>query len=209
MAGCRQEHVLEVPEHMRADGIALKAGEQNAILPFAVKHIKVIHPEVGQDFLELPIRVNGAVQLVLDQIGIHQFLRLPYGHCLAAQIRQVRKCFRRKHAKDLAPLFGIQRIEQSHSFFTASSLRCAYLLGGEQIGQRRHQPPKLLLARLLLGLARFSRFLHPVFGQAFQYLWRDVGEDHTAIFRAQRSQQCPAIFDRTVHQSAELLRSKY
>src|SRR5438034_3093015 len=39
MARCRQEHVLEAPENMRANSIPLKAGEQDAILAFAAKDI--------------------------------------------------------------------------------------------------------------------------------------------------------------------------
>ena len=89
MAGCREQHVLEPSEDVRADRVALEAGEQHAIRPLPVEHIEVIHPEVHQHFLELPIRIDRSIQLVLDQLRVHRFLWLSLSHGFPPKLRHV------------------------------------------------------------------------------------------------------------------------
>src|SRR5262249_14749958 len=61
-----EQHVLEVSKNVRTDGIALITGQQQATGSLAIEHIEMVHPEVNQHFLELTVRINRTVQLVLN-----------------------------------------------------------------------------------------------------------------------------------------------
>jgi hypothetical protein len=89
MTGRREQHVLEAPEHVRTDGVALITREQHAHGSLAVEHVEVIHPEVDEYFLELMVRIDRAIQLVLDELEVHELLRLGGSHGFAAQLRQL------------------------------------------------------------------------------------------------------------------------
>ena len=89
MPGCGKQHVLKVSKDIWTYGITLKTGEQHAIRPLPVEHIEVIHPEVHQHFLELPIRIDRSIQLVLDQLRVHRFLWLSRSHGFAPKLRHV------------------------------------------------------------------------------------------------------------------------
>src|SRR5215467_14862006 len=79
VAGRRKQHVFEMSKDIRTDGIALKTCKEYSIWTFSVEYIEVIHPKVDQHFFELPIRINRAIELVLHQLRVHEFLRLPCG----------------------------------------------------------------------------------------------------------------------------------
>src|SRR5215831_18144889 len=89
VAGRRKQHVSEVSKDIRTDGISLKTRKQNSVRTFPVEHIKVIHPKVDQHFFELTIRINRAIKLVLDQLRVHEFLRLPGRQSFTTQMWNV------------------------------------------------------------------------------------------------------------------------
>src|SRR5207247_2449921 len=119
VTGGREQHVFEVSEDMRANRVAFEAGEQRAIRSFPVEYIEVVHPEIDQDLLELPVRVNSAIKLVLDQFAIHKLLRLIRRHRFTAQLGQIREGLKGERSKDLFAFVGIEGIEESQLLLTA------------------------------------------------------------------------------------------
>ena len=71
MARCRQEQIFEMAEDVRTDGFAFEAGEEHPILSLAVEHVEVVHPEVDQHLVQLPLAVGGAQELGRLQLLHH------------------------------------------------------------------------------------------------------------------------------------------
>ena len=190
---------------MRPDRVALEAGEQHSIRPFSVEHVEVVHPEIDEHLLELSIRVQGAKQLLLDQLGVDELLRLVRGHGFAPQFGHVCVCRRRKGANDLLAFLGIERIEQCQFLFRRPSSGRADLLGREQFVQRRPEASNLLLPLLLFHFPRAPCLFLEVVWQTVQHLWRHGDQDEPAGVRIQRGKDRPALVGRTIQQSAALL----
>jgi hypothetical protein len=62
-----QQQILEFAQHVRADGVALVAGQHGAVLALALEHIEMVEPEIREDLLQLPVGVEFAVELGLAQ----------------------------------------------------------------------------------------------------------------------------------------------
>ena len=94
------------------DRVALEAGEQHAVGAFAVEDVEMVDPEIDQDLFELPVGIERAVQLLIDQLGVHQLLWLPVGQRCAAKVGQIGERLQRDHAQNLPALLGIERAEE-------------------------------------------------------------------------------------------------
>ena len=62
------EQIAELAEDVRPDRFALVLGEHEAIGPLLRVDIEMIEPEIGQHFLQLPLAVDRAQQLLLAQL---------------------------------------------------------------------------------------------------------------------------------------------
>jgi hypothetical protein len=71
----RAEQVAKPAQHARTNRVALVFGEQKAIGALARVDVEMVEPEIGQHFLELPLAICRAQNLLLaeldhDQIGL-------------------------------------------------------------------------------------------------------------------------------------------
>src|SRR5262249_24060060 len=204
---CRREkHVFEVTENVRPDRVAFETRQQETGRSFSIEYIEVIRPEIDEHFLKLPIRVNGAVQLVFDQLRIDQLLWLRWSHRLPTLFRQSLKRLRTKCTHDLPAFFGVKRIEERQLFGICAVSADAYLIGRQQFVQRRSQAPFFFLPFLLFRLSSFRRFFLNFARQAFQNLRGCRSENATANLRIQRCKCIPPFLDGSVEQPARLLR---
>ena len=64
----RLEQIAETAEHVRPDRVALVLGQHEPDLALARVDVEVVEPEVGQDFLQLPLAVDGAQQLLRAEL---------------------------------------------------------------------------------------------------------------------------------------------
>src|SRR5438132_13764296 len=120
MVSCCEQHVFEMTEDVRTDRITLEAGEIKTILSFSVEDVEVVHPEIDEHFFKLAIRINSAVQLVLDQLGVHQLLWLCDHHYFTPQFRHVVERSRTERAQHLLALLGIEGINDGQLFLYGS-----------------------------------------------------------------------------------------
>src|SRR4029077_98333 len=118
---------------MWTNRVALEAGEQRSIRSFAVEHIEMVHPEIDEYFLELAIRIDCPIELLLNQLGIDKLLRLVGRHRFAARLGQVGECLKRECPKDLLAFVGIERIDQRELLLRSPAIGGAYLVWGQQL----------------------------------------------------------------------------
>ena len=79
----RHQQVFELPQHMRADRVALVAGHQVTVGSLVDEHVEVVEPEVRHHFVELPFAIDRAQQLGLHQLIDHHLLGIiERHHCL-------------------------------------------------------------------------------------------------------------------------------
>ena len=83
---------------MRPDRVALVLGEQEADAALARVHVEVVEPEVGEHFLQLPLAVDGAQQLLLAELDDHGVGLLLHG---------IRRCRRRSDWPRVAAAGGL------------------------------------------------------------------------------------------------------
>ena len=57
-----------LPRGVRPDGIALEGSNQPPISALFRENVEVVHPELDQHFLKLPVAVYRSQQLFLDQL---------------------------------------------------------------------------------------------------------------------------------------------
>ncbi len=92
----RHQQVLEFSQHVRADGVALIAGEQISVGALVDEHVEVVEPEVGHHFVELPFAIDGSQYLGLHQLLDHHLLGILERHhrffLLRAHARHQRIC---------------------------------------------------------------------------------------------------------------------
>ena len=59
---------VELAEHMRANRIALIAGEQITVRAFVHVNVEMVEPEIDQQFLQLMFAINGAQNFGFGEI---------------------------------------------------------------------------------------------------------------------------------------------
>ena len=72
----RLEQIAELAEHVRANRVALVFGEQKPGGALARVDVEVVEPEIDEHFLELPLAVDRAQQLLLGQLD-HDLIGAP------------------------------------------------------------------------------------------------------------------------------------
>jgi hypothetical protein len=76
------KQITEPAQRVRPDHVALVFGEVFPRRALAGEDVEVIEPEVGHHFLELPIAVDGAENLLLGELGDHFALLARHFHLL-------------------------------------------------------------------------------------------------------------------------------
>jgi len=61
---------VELAQHMWADIVTLVGTDEVAVGALIKENVEVVVPEIGEDFFELAVAVDGA-----EQLGFHQVLR--------------------------------------------------------------------------------------------------------------------------------------
>ena len=76
---CGHEQVLEFAERMRADDIALIAGQHQTVESFVHEHVEVVEPKVGHYLFKLTLAVDGAQKFRLRQFVRNHARRVVHG----------------------------------------------------------------------------------------------------------------------------------
>ena len=127
MAGGSQQKIFEFAEYVRADGVALVAGQHDAILALSLKHVEVVKPEIREDLLQLPVGVNRAVELGLTQVSDHHLLRRAQHDVHAPQLGLAGHRIQRKRGGHLFEPGGVQRREEGGALLRRAVQRDLHL----------------------------------------------------------------------------------
>ena len=107
-----QQQVLELTQHVGANGVALVTGQQRTILLLAFVHIEVVEPEIREHFFQLPVGIDRADHLGLPQVAQDDLLRLTRHGRHAAQFGKSGQRILRKRGRHQLELLGVQGGEQ-------------------------------------------------------------------------------------------------
>src|SRR5215470_10554608 len=72
---CGHQQIFELAKRMRTNHIALISRQHVAVSAFIDENVEVIQPEIGHDFIKLPLAVDRAQQLRLRELGLNYALR--------------------------------------------------------------------------------------------------------------------------------------
>ena len=134
------QEVFELAEDVRADDVALVFGDQVAVGALVEVDVEVVEPEIGEDFVELAVAIDGAQEFAFGEIAGDHLLRSVGHFDAAAQIG--RSDGEQALAESLGHgadhvvllLFG-DGLEGCQALLRSALAEGADLLAGEEVGE--------------------------------------------------------------------------
>ena len=106
----RFEQIAELAEDVRPDRVALVGREQESIAPLPRVDVEMVEPEIGEHFLQLPLAVDRAKQLLLGELGHHLIVAGLHLRRWRGRPARRRRCRRPPICARAAPAFAAVRI---------------------------------------------------------------------------------------------------